>query len=43
MLNFNKNHDDEKVFNFFFPNVKSKVCSKDFSTNELEVDLTSSI
>ena len=39
---FYKNRDSEKVFHFF-PNFKSKVCSQDFSTNELEVDFLSDL
>ena len=37
MLNYDKNRDMEKVFQFFFPNSKYKVCSQDFSINELEL------
>lgn len=43
ILTFDKNRDNEKIFKSFFPNFKSKVCSQDFSTNELEVDFTSDL
>ena len=37
ILNFDKNRDNRKVFDFF-PDFKSKMCSQDLSENELEVD-----
>ena len=33
----------KKFVNFLFPNFKYKVCSQDFSINELEVDLLSDL
>ena len=43
ILNFDKNRDNGKVFRFFFPDFKSKACSPDFSTNELDVDFLSDL
>ena len=42
-LEFSENRDKGKIFEFFFPNFKSKVCSQDFSANELEVDFLSDL
>ena len=42
ILNFDNNSDNEKFFHFF-PNFKSKVCSQDFSKNELDVDFLSDL
>ena len=40
---FDKNRDNEKVFQFFFPNFKYKVCSQDFSSTELGVNFSSDL